>query len=307
MKNRIKLLSSLIFLIGITAAVSFLLFRRTTNWSLKDSPSVELVFPDQEQGSLRGDQIRHIILISIDTCRADHLSCYNYSSKTSPHIDALAAEGVLFNQAISPVPLTFPAHCSMLTGTIPPYHKVRDNNNYVLNNSNLTIAEILKKNGFTTGAIVGAVILDSQFGLNQGFDTYDDHITDQKNESKFDINERNAAEISRLGNEWLEKNSDKKTFLFLHYYDPHTPYVQHKRFVLPFRKYIYDDEISYVDYYIDKVISKLKELGMYDSTLLVITGDHGESLCEHSEKTHGFYIYQTTQHVPLIIRAPGGF
>lgn len=307
MKKLLKLSLGLTFLILVIIAVAaFCLFYRTANWSLADSPSTELLFPDKDRDLVFSDRIRHVVLISIDTCRADHLGCYHYSRKTSPNIDAVAAEGVLFNHAVSPVPLTFPSHCSMLTGTIPPYHKVRDNNNYTLNSANLTLAEILKNNGFKTGAVVGAVVLDSRFGLNQGFDMYNDHIEGRENASQFAVNERNAAEVTRLGIDWLEENRREKTFLFLHYYDPHTPYVQHNRLVLPFSKCIYDDEITYTDSHIGKIVETLNELKIYDSTLLIITGDHGEGLGEHSEKTHGFFIYQSTQHVPLIVRVPGG-
>ena len=119
-------------------------------------------------------RIRHVILISIDTCRADYLSCYGCPVETTPNIDAIAAEGILFENVIAPVPITLPSHSSMLTGTIPPYHGVHDNYEYKLNQSNITLAEILRENDFSTGAIIGAFVLDSQFGLNQGFDTYND-------------------------------------------------------------------------------------------------------------------------------------
>lgn len=252
------------------------------------------------------DTIQHVVLISIDTCRADHLGCYNYSHDTSPNIDAVAAEGVLFNHAVTPAPITLPAHSSMLTGTIPPYHKVRDNDNYYLSSSNITLAKRLKEERFVTGAVVGSFVMDSQFGLNQGFDTYEDSLEGKGTKADVFYNERKASEVTRLGNAWLEEHKDEKTFLFLHYYDPHAPYVRHQRSVLPLRKHLYDNEITYTDHYIGEVIAKLKELKMYGSTLLIITGDHGESLREHGETSHGFFIYHSTLHVPLIIKAPGG-
>ncbi len=121
-------------------------------------------------------QIRRVILISIDTCRADYLSCYGYRRKITPNIDVIAQEGILFKNAITPMPLTLPAHSSMLTGTYPPYHGVHDNPDYQLAESNVTLAEILREHGYTTGAIVSTIILDTQFGLSQGFDSYNDQV-----------------------------------------------------------------------------------------------------------------------------------
>ena len=141
------------------------------NWSVKEPVQTPKI---SKQAVPDPKEIRNVVLISIDTCRADHLSCYGYSRKTSPNIDAVAAEGALFNHAVSTVPLTLPSHSSMLTGTTPLYHKVRDNNNYRLAKSNVTLAEILRENGFATGAVIGAFVLHSQFGLSQGFDTYYD-------------------------------------------------------------------------------------------------------------------------------------
>jgi len=256
-------------------------------------------------------EIRRVILISIDTCRADHLGCYGYSRKTSPNIDAFATEGILFNHAVAPVPITLPSHSSMLTGTIPPYHKVRDNNNYRLSSPNVTLAELLRGNGFTTGAIVSAFVLNSQFGLDQGFDDYDDDIK-RGRKGFLPLNERNAGEVTRLANIWLEKHKDDNFFLFLHYFDPHSPYKLHERFSFRSFHYLslprdsYDSEIAYTDYYIGKLIEKLKEMGLYDSTLIIVTSDHGESLNEHSEKTHAYFIYHSTVHVPLVIKIPGG-
>lgn len=255
---------------------------------------------------------RCVVLISIDTCRADHLGCYGYSRKTSPNIDALAAEGILFNHAVSPVPLTLPSHCSMLTGTTPLYHRVHDNYNYRLSDSNVTLAEVLRDKGFKTGAVVSSFVLDSQFGLNQGFDYYDDFGTRKKINNLRLSNERGAEQVTQLANKWLESQKGNKFFLFLHYFDPHAPYESHKDF--PFSSFYivslprdrYDSEIAYADYCVGQVVRKLKELGLYDSTLLIITSDHGEGLGEHSESTHSYFIYHTTQHVPLIMRIPGG-
>ena len=248
--------------------------------------------------------IRNVILISIDTCRADYLSCYGYPRKTTPNIDAIAKEAVLFEHVVSPVPMTLPAHSSILTGTNPLYHGVRENIDYRLEKFNLTLAELLRQKRYTTGAIISSFVLDSQFGLNQGFDTYNDHFIQQM--TSWYVNERRGDEASRFACDWLEKHKSEKFFLFLHYFDPHHDYRPPEPFATIFKDNLYAGEIAYTDYCIGEVILKLKELGLYDSTLLIITSDHGEGLGEHTEQYHGFFVYNSTVRVPLIIRAPGG-
>ncbi len=246
--------------------------------------------------------IDHIILISIDTCRADYLSCYGYSQQTTPNIDAVAAEGILFENTITPVPMTLPAHSSMLTGTIPPYHGVHDNVNYKLSKSNLTLAEVLGANGFKTAAIISAFVLDSQFGIAQGFDTYNDQF--EEAHVAVGISERKGGEATRFALEWLEKQKGEKSFLFLHYFDPHYDYVPPEPFASRFADNPYAGEVAYTDHCIGQVLDKLKELGFYDSTLIIITSDHGEMLGEHGEDAHGYFIYQSAIRVPLIFKLP---
>ncbi|MHC4457468.1 MAG: sulfatase-like hydrolase/transferase [Planctomycetota bacterium] len=249
-------------------------------------------------------EIRNVLLISIDTCRADYLSCYGYPRQTTPHIDAFAAEGVVFENTISPIPITLPAHASMLTGTIPPYHGVHDNSDYQLDQSNVTLAEILKDNGFTTGGIISAFVMDSEFGIDQGFDTYNDRF-EQERKTAGDISERIGAEASRFALDWLDQHKNEKFFLFLHYFDPHGDYVPPEPFASKFADNLYAGEIAYTDHCIGLVLSKLKELGLYDSTLIIITADHGEMLGEHGELSHLYFIYQSAIKVPLILRLPG--
>ncbi len=246
--------------------------------------------------------IDHIILISIDTCRADYLSCYGYSQQTTPNIDAVAEEGVLFENTISSAATTLPAHSSMLTGTIPPYHGVHNNVDYQLSKSNLTLAEILGANGFKTAAIISSFVLDSKFGINQGFDTYNDKF--EKARVVLNISERQGGEATRFALEWLEKQKGEKSFLFLHYYDPHHDYVPPEPFASRFPDSPYAGEIAYTDHCIGQVLDKLKKLGLYDSSLIIITGDHGEMLGEHGENTHGYFIYQSAIRVPLIFKLP---
>ncbi len=249
-------------------------------------------------------EIRRVLLISIDTCRADYLSCYGYGRETTPNIDAVAREATVFNRVVAPVPLTLPSHSSMLTGAIPPYHGVHHNIGYRLGKSNVTIAEILQQNGYRTGAIISSFVLNAKFGLDQGFDSYNDDFVEPI--KSFPHNERRGAEASRFACEWLERHRHEPFFLFLHYYDPHHAYDPPEPFSRIFSDNLYAGEIAYSDYCIGRVIRKLKELDLYDSTLLIITSDHGESFGEHSEELHGFFIYQSTINVPLIIRVPGG-
>ncbi|MFZ9034351.1 MAG: sulfatase-like hydrolase/transferase [Anaerohalosphaeraceae bacterium] len=249
----------------------------------------------------RQPTIRNVVLISMDTTRSDHLSCYGIYKNVTPNIDALANEGALFKHMYSPVPLTLPAHSSMLTGVHPPRHGVHDNLKYQLNDSNVTLAEILKDKGFATGAVISAFILDSRFGLDQGFDSYSDEF-----EEKLDshISQRRGEESTKHAISWIDKNRDNPFFLFLHYYDPHAPYDPPE----PFKSKIlhpYFAEIAYTDHCIGQVIDRLKALGLYESTLIVVTADHGEMFGEHKEQTHGYFIYNGNIKVPLIIKAPG--
>ncbi|MBN1765654.1 MAG: sulfatase-like hydrolase/transferase [Sedimentisphaerales bacterium] len=260
------------------------------------------------------NKIQNVLLISIDTCRPDYLSCYGYSDKTTPNIDAVAGEGVLFKHVFSPVPLTLPAHSTMLTGTIPLYHGVHDNKGYQLSPSSVTLAEIFKQQGFNTGAIVGSFILDRQFGLSQGFDYYNDAIEDEIGEDGYCI-ERKGEEVTRLANDWLTKNRQNPFFLFLHYYDPHVDYAPAEPYrsqffkESPFKmtelKSLYTGEVAYADHCLGLVINKLKELNLYDNTLVIITSDHGEMLGEHGEAEHSYFIYQGVVKVLLVMRIPG--
>ena len=268
--------------------------------------------PDKEPPNM----IRNILIISMDTTREDVLGCYGFKHNTTPTIDALAAEGILFENVYSPTPLTLPSHCSMLTGTIPPYHGVHDNSGYKLIDSSVTLAEILKDNGFVTGAIIGSVILDSKYGMDQGFDFYDDEF--QEPRSPIHIVERQGGEISRIAGEWLDEHQKENMFLFLHFYDPHRNYdapepyknmflknPPPKQNSLEYLQGLYHGEVAYTDNCIKGVIDKLKQLGLYDSTLIIVTADRGEMLSEHREMTHGYFIYQSAVRVPLIFKVPG--
>jgi arylsulfatase A-like enzyme/Flp pilus assembly protein TadD len=255
------------------------------------------------QCSAKKTGIQHVVLISIDTCRADHLSCCGFNRPTTPHIDEIAAKGTLFENAISPAPVTLPAHISMLTGITPLSHGVHDNMNEVLPDEQLTLAEIFKKHEFLTGGIVSTLALDAQLGVSQGFDFYQDDFG--KPGDRTLSWERPGDETTQLAVNWLQEHKDKKFFLFLHYNDPHHEYKPPEPYASNFFDDPYSGEIAWVDHCIGLLTAKLKELAIYDSTLLIITSDHGEMLGEHGEKEHGYFIYEPAVKVPLLVKLPG--
>jgi arylsulfatase A-like enzyme/Tfp pilus assembly protein PilF len=246
----------------------------------------------------------NVVLISIDTCRADHVSCYGRFRNTTPNIDAVAAAGILFENVIAPVPMTLPSHSSMLTGTIPPYHRVHDNLNYHLADDNVTLAEQLRKHGYQTGAVIGSFVLDAQFGTAQGFQTYNDDFSETTLEVIGGQPERRGDAVTEAGLAWLEEHAADPFFLFLHYYDPHLPYDPPEPFASIFADDPYKGEIAFADQCVGQVVDKLNDLGLYDSTLLVITADHGEGRGDHGETLHGYFIYHATTKVPLIVKLP---
>lgn len=257
-------------------------------------------------GASSGHDAPYIVLISIDTCRADRLSCYGFPHPTTPNLDALAREGFLFRDVIAPATMTLPSHASMLTGTIPPYHGIHSNATYRLRESDLTLAEILKDKGYATAAMVGAFVLDSRFGLAQGFDLYDDRIEVEEG-AMHALNSRTAGDVSLAAKAWLQGGPPSRGepfFLFLHYYDPHFPYNPPEPFATTYAKIPYAGEIAYVDKEIGDIIGELKRLGIYERALIIVTADHGEARGEHGEPSHGYFMYRSTTWVPLIIKLP---
>jgi arylsulfatase A-like enzyme/Flp pilus assembly protein TadD len=249
----------------------------------------------------------NVVLITIDTLRADHVGCYGYKQIKTPNIDRLAADGTRFERAFAVVPVTLPSHTSMLTGTYPMLSGMHDFSGNKLSPLQPTLASVLKQAGYQTGAVIGAAVLDSRFGLNQGFDFYYDHFDFSR------LDEANLDEMERPGNivadealDWLGKNSQKKFFLWMHLYDPHFPYHPPEPYSREYAAQPYNGEIAFADEQVGRLLRFLKEKGIYQNTLIVLCGDHGESLGEHGEKTHGFFIYNATMHVPLIIRLPEG-
>jgi arylsulfatase A-like enzyme/Flp pilus assembly protein TadD len=248
----------------------------------------------------------NVVIITIDTLRADHLGCYGYKQIRTPNIDALASESARFERAYTPVPVTLPAHTVILTGTYPVFSGMHDFSGNKLNPKQPTLASVLKRQGYTTGAVIGSAVLDSRFGLNQGFDFYYDHFDfNRLQESNLEEMERPGNVVTDVALDWLGKNRPNQFFLWMHLYDPHYPYRPPPPYSEQYKDRLYDGEIAFADVQVGRLISFLKANNIYRHTLIVLTGDHGESLGEHGEKTHGFFIYNATLHVPVIIHLPG--
>jgi len=248
----------------------------------------------------------NLVVITIDTLRADHLGCYGYKQIHTPNIDALAVSSFRFERAYTPVPVTLPAHTAIFTGTYPTYSGMHDFSGNKLSAKQPTLATVLKQQGYTTGAVVGSAVLDSRFGLNQGFDFYYDHFDfNRLQESNLEEMERPGNVVADVALDWLAKNSRSKFFLWMHLYDPHYPYHPPAPYSAEYKDRPYDGEIAFADAQVGRLISFLKTKGLYENTVVVLSGDHGESLGEHGEKTHGFFIYNATLHVPMMIHLPG--
>ncbi len=234
----------------------------------------------------------NVLLVSVDTLRADRLSCYGYRDNKTPAIDRWAAEGIRFEAAYSEYPLTLPAHSTLLTGTYPSSHGVRENVGFALANSALTLAEVFQRNGYATAAFIGSYVLASEFGVAQGFEHFDQSFgaTLEKAISATALR-RPAEEVADRFLLWLEKHRDRRFFAFVHFYDPHAPCRNG-----------YDSEVSRVDRSIKRIDEALRRWDLVDKTHILLVSDHGESLGEHGESGHGFFLYDSTLHVPLIVR-----
>jgi len=242
-----------------------------------------------------------VVLITLDTTRADHLGCYGAARSATPRIDALAASGVRFTDALSPVPLTLPAHASVLTGCVPRRHGVRDNAGYRLAATVPLLGERLAAAGYATAAFVSAAVLDRDGGLARGFQTYDDSVR-VGDRRAFDYQERAASQTVDSA---LPRLAELKApfFLWVHFYDPHLPYVPPEPYASQFKDRPYDGEIAFMDAQLGRLLDALKRKGT--TVYVALAGDHGESLGEHGESSHGVFLYQATQHVPLILTGPG--
>lgn len=274
----------------------------------------------------------NFILIVVDTLRADYLSCYGNKFVKTPNIDKLAFDGVLFKNTTSQSSWTLPSHATLMTSKYPIQHGALSYNN-PLNESEITLAETLKKNGYVTGAFISTALVSSKFGFNQGFDTFDEDL-----DPDF---QRPVTKFHAKSLQWVEKNYRDKFFLWMHYFEPHYPYLQHEPYTSSYESFLnkgekgnfnythewikekfnrkeaelnikdlnrmkalYGGEVSYIDGFIGELIDKIKKLGLYDRSLIVLTSDHGESLGEHHLIEHGESLYEPEIKVPLIIKFP---
>lgn len=237
----------------------------------------------------------NVVLITLDTTRADHLGCYGHPDDPTPNIDRLAADGTRFAQCTSAAPSTLPSHATILTAAYPYVHGVRHNVGYRLTEANATLAEALKPAGYRTAAYVGAFVVNRDTGLDQGFDTYDDPGR---------RHERPADEVCDGAIDWIRRQANEKFFLWAHFFDPHYPYDPPE----PFRSSCpdpYQGEIVFADQQVGRLLEELHRLGLEEKTLVVLTADHGEGLGQHAEQTHLYFVYDTTMSVPLIFCCPG--
>ena len=248
----------------------------------------------------------NVVVITIDTLRADHLGCYGDRSIDTPNLDALARSAARFTHAFTPVPITLPAHTALFTGSFPMATGVHDFSGNKVPASAVTLAKALHDRGYSTAAFLGAAVLDSRFGLNQGFDTYFDHFDfNRLDETSLDMVKRSGDQVVDNALEWLKANPRQPFFLWVHLYDAHYPYTPPEPYASRYAGRPYDGEIAFDDAQVGRLIAFLKDLGVFEKAVLVVTGDHGEGLGEHGEKTHGFFVYNSTLHVPLFIKVPG--
>jgi len=254
------------------------------------------------------DQTSHrdVFLITIDTLRADHVHCYGYDRIRTPALDQLAKEGVRFAQAFTPSPITNSSHTTILTGLLPSSHGVSDFG-VPLAAIHPTLAELLAKRGYHTAAFIGAVILDSKSlapGLDRGFEFYDNFPEHTTTKSRWGRLERRGMEVEQHAESWLNAHPDGSHFVWLHFYDPHDPYEPPPPYSDIYKDHLYDGEIAYADSALGHFLAYLKKRGWYDAALIVVVGDHGEGLGEHHEDTHGIFLYDSTTHVPFLVKLP---
>jgi arylsulfatase A-like enzyme/Flp pilus assembly protein TadD len=253
---------------------------------------------------IKPDSGLNVLLITLDTTRADRLGCYGYPRARTPNLDGLASAGVRFENVYCQVPLTTPSHASILTGTYPLYHQVHNNGTYSLPAELTTLAEMLKGRGFETAAFVASFTVDSRLGLGQGFDVYDDDLAGGEAFKPLNA-ERKAEKVYAAFRRWIDGAVKAPFFCWVHFYDPHIPYDPPAPYSVDFADSPYDGEIAYMDHYVGQVVSALREKGLLQRTLIVLAGDHGEAFGEKVETGHGVFIYDGTLKVPLIFHSEG--
>lgn len=266
-----------------------------------------------EEARARAADLRagpNLVLITLDTLRADHLPPYGYDRVETPSLDRIAAEGVRFAEVASPVPITLPAHASIMTGQYPPVHGVRHNATHRLQDEALTLAELLRERGWATAAFVASFVLDRRFGIAQGFDEYTDFsgLEAEAVGRQLLALERRGDEVVDDALEWLDGRREGRGepfFAWVHLYDPHSPYEPPEPYASRYADRPYDGEIAFTDEMVGRLIDGIGARGLAEDTLVVVAADHGEGLGDHQEEFHIYYVYDSTVRVPLILWAPG--
>ena len=251
-----------------------------------------------QQSDARGGPI---VLISIDTLRADHLALYGYKAVATPAIDALARDGVTFDRAYTHSPQTLPSHTSMLTGRLPFQHGVRDNVGFEVKAKERLLPGLLRDHGYVSGGFVSAYVLRRATGISQGFDVYDDNLPAASPEASIGQVQRDGALTVAAAHRWVAERQDPRFFVFLHLYEPHKPYAPPPRFS---QYEPYDGEIAYADEIVGRFVNVLRAAGWYEKATIVLLSDHGEGLGDHGEQEHGLFLYDDTIRVPLIVKLP---
>ncbi len=259
------------------------------------------IYPSSHSKGKREAEGMNLLIITLDTMRADRIGAYGYEKANTPHLDDLARKGIMFADCYSPVPLTLPAHCSLFTGRYPLGHRVRDNGTFILSDAEITLAEMMKSKGYDTYAVVASFVLMAKFGLNQGFSVYDDSLDANELLRNF-YSEITADVVYARFEQWFRNREEKSFFAWVHLYDPHLPYT-------PPEEYrgdnnspgdLYDGEVAFTDFYVGKILEDLEAKNVLDNTLIVIVGDHGEAFGEHQEYGHSVFCYEENLKVPLI-------
>lgn len=305
------------WLVGIIL-IGIAIYSLSLRWLLKNPPewflglnslrSTPLVLPEgmkesdvvpASPGSLAG---YNVLLVTLDTTRSDRIGCYGNKKIETPIIDGLAKSGVLFSNAFAVGPTTLPSHCSIMTGLYPYHHEARANGFTRLSEDRTTLAEALSNRGYDTAGFISAFVLDSRFGIAQGFSEYDDHV-DEKLDPVATIRdpERRANHTTDRAIDWLRKRGDKPFFTWVHYFDPHQPYIPPPEYAGKYKNFLYDGEIAFTDSEIGRLLGVLQEMKAMEKTLVVVTADHGQGFLQHLELTHGLFVYDSTLHVPFIM------
>ncbi len=255
-----------------------------------------------EPGALRGS---NLLVVTIDTLRPDRLGLYGSTAGLTPNLDRLGSEGIVFENVLAHVPVTLPSHTSLFTAKIPPRHGVHDNGTFRVGAGEETLALRLKSRGYETAAFVGAFVLDARFGLDRGFDLYDDYYGEKRSFASFTELERPAEAVLAPAERWLTERGAKPWFAWVHLFDPHAPYEAPEPYRSRHSADPYGAEVAYADAALGGFLDKLGARGLLEKTLLVVVADHGESLGEHGETTHGTFAYNATLSVPWILWAKG--